>query len=644
MSMSVLVYCACVLAAATAAMTVAISLPQVLRLPVLSRALLGLALTPFALGTLGLIVVAIWPRAPAGLVVYAPLGVATGILVANRVTLIWAVGRAARRIRGQLTKGPAPERLIAVAALAAVLYVAYGAFAGTLVPIDAHDALIYLNEALAFAEGRAIASIPGFDGQPWDVIAGHPHGFVFQSYLAHALLAGNLESPGYPDDLTARLAFQFTFFCMLAAIGAGAALSRYRSAVAIAILLTLAVAPFQYIIVASSRDAFRIIPLVGLVVALCVPIRRKVPKAWAWAVLCGVLSAWTIQAHSLNLASIPVVALVFGVVYWQRRVPAKTIMVLLISAALCSIFAAKAYIANYLTTGHPLGYGMYYLVFQGTPIEQAFIESGRWGATRESVLGGFHQVFERYGYVVSLLSIAFAALAIVRFDRTNGRACVESSLAACFLAMLLIPLSGILDFGTVNLRGAMLSNLRYPLSTYAFCGVVVAPALLRSCTGLAQWGRGGRLAPLLIAVAVAFLCVASIRKWAPRQLNPGFWHAMFPELDIDAAPVGRWITSDNRLAYYHSRWRPIFLYTKPARPMLAAETYDAVWSLLEEWGVRAVVLDVRNGSWWPRMALYRVLSTSPGVVAHENAYFKTFTIRSYPSIAEPPVAAPAGRH
>ena len=60
--MSVLVYCACVLAAATAAMTVAISLPQVLRLPVLSRALLGLALTPFALGTLGLIVVAIWPR------------------------------------------------------------------------------------------------------------------------------------------------------------------------------------------------------------------------------------------------------------------------------------------------------------------------------------------------------------------------------------------------------------------------------------------------------------------------------------------------------------------------------------------------------------------------------------------------------
>jgi len=225
---------------------------------------------------------------------------------------------------------------------------------------DCADALIYLNEALHFATRRTLDSIPSFDGEPWDVIAGHPHGFLYQAFLAHALLVGDLHDPGFPRDLSARIAFQLVFTCLLLAIAAADALFRRRGTIAVALLLTFAVEPLQYISQSSSRDAFRVVPLIALAIVLCAPLVRRARQGAGWAVLCGVLAAWAISAHALNLFALPALGLVIGIAYLRTGVAPRTVAHAALAIGAFGLLAGSGYVRNLIETGHPLGYGMYY--------------------------------------------------------------------------------------------------------------------------------------------------------------------------------------------------------------------------------------------------------------------------------------------
>jgi len=618
-------YCASILLVAAAAAAWAVSLPRLFQLAALPRALLAAALTPFLVGTVTLVAAGVWPRAPALLFAWLPLASATAMLAFRWSAVMWMSRRIRLAIGCAFAARDPLASMLAIAASAGLIYVAYVALAGVRQPIIAHDALIYLNEALVFARNRTLDSIPTFDGQPWDVISGHPHGFLFQSYLAQALLAGHLSEPGFPNDLTARVAFQFTLFFLLAAIAGAAAMFRQMGGIPLALLLTFTVAPIQYISQSSSRDGFRLIPLLALTVVLCAPLIRRFQRRAGWAVLCGVLAGWSISAHALNLIHAPAIGLVVALAYLKRRVAAKTLFAGSLASIALAAFAARSYIGNFLDTGHPLGYGMYYLVYKGTPLAQAFLESGAWDGRSVSIVGGFNDVFQQFGYVVSVLSIVSAVAGILSRRLLRKRRAVYTVFAGCFLAMLVVPLSGLLDFGQINLRGAMLSNFRYPLGSYVLSGIVCAPVILGAIAG-----TGTRRNPWTVRVPVALatsaLAAWSISAWKVRELPTGYWAGMFPRIAVDAARGERWITSDNRLAYYHPGERPIFIYTRPARALLAAESADEVWRILREWRVRTVVLDRHLDGWWPRTTLYRALVDSPLVLAHDHSFLQVFTI------------------
>ncbi len=100
----------------------------------------------------------------------------------------------------------------------------------------------------------------------------------------------------------------------------------------------------------------------------------------------------------------------------------------------------------------------------------------------------------------------------------------------------------------------------------------------------------------------------------------------FPDLPVDASRGEHWITSDNRLAYYHPHARPIFLYTKPARALLAAKTIEDVWHTLDAWKVRAVVLDRHLPHWWSRTTLFRALEGSPRVTSSAESFLEVYVI------------------
>ncbi len=300
-----------------------------------------------------------------------------------------------------------------------------------------------MNEALHFATRRTLDSIPSFDGEPWDVIAGHPHGFLYQAFLAHALLVGDLHDPGFPRDLSARIAFQLVFTCLLLAIAAADALFRRRGTIAVALLLTFAVEPLQYISQSSSRDAFRVVPLIALAIVLCAPLVRRARQGAGWAVLCGVLAAWAISAHALNLFALPALGLVIGIAYLRTGVAPRTVAHAALAIGAFGLLAGSGYVRNLIETGHPLGYGMYYRIYEGTPLAEAFRDSGAWDARGVSIAEGIRTVFAQYGYAISILAFASSLLGLRVLSGRDRRR--YACFAGYFVLTLMLPLSGALD-------------------------------------------------------------------------------------------------------------------------------------------------------------------------------------------------------
>jgi len=627
--LNISLYTLCIAAMAVAATAWCISHPRLFHLRALQRALVGASLTPFLIGAFMLAASVVAPGAPARLFTYGSLVVAAGCAVLQLDTLRWAITRSGRAIATRVRRATSAPlisilRLTAIAVWLAVIGIA---IAGTRVPIIAHDALIYLNEALAFAQSRSIAGIPNFDGAPWDVIAGHPHSFLFQAYLAHALLFGDPDVPGYPNDIPARLAFQITFICLIAAISAACALFRRPGVIALGLLATLAVGRLEYISESSSRDGFRLIPVVVLLTLLCVPLIRRFPRNRSWGITCGIVAALAVAGHTLNVFALFGVAIAAGLAYWRHRVPLKDSLLV---ATIVSAFVAVAglpYALNYAATGHPLGYGMYYLIFKGTPLADIFLQSGRWSGGI-SVIGGFRQVFSDFGFGISLVALVLAALGLARPAITGRLYAAFVCFAAYFLVTLVLPLSGALDIGTVNLRGALISNFRYPLMSYILVGVVCAPIAIglleKQKNTLKNFGR-------ITVIALALLALSTAKKWDVRKLPQEYWTNLFPKVEARKEEGERWITTDNRIAYYHAHFRPIFIYTKAARPLLLASSPQEIWSILKAWNVRSLVLDRHIQGWWNETALYQTLSNSPTVRSKETPLFHIFQIDAFPA-------------
>jgi hypothetical protein len=617
---------------ALALATWAVAAPVFVKQRALVRALLGAALTPFVVGTLVLLTAAAWPGSPPVVMASLPLALALVLLLARRDILRWLAGRLALRARRWAKSGDGVAVALALAATILLTRVAFVVLSAVGKPLIDHDALIYLNAALHFATHRTLDAIPDFEGKPWDVIAGDPHGFLYQAFLAHALLAGDLHDPGFPRDLPARLAFQLTFVFLLVAIAGACALFRRRGAIAAGLLLTFAVGPLQHISQVSSRDAFRVIPLIALAVVLCAPLGRTMRRETGWLILCAILVAWSISAHTLNLFAVPALVSVVVLVYLKTGVAPRTTLRWSLSIGCFAALASWRYVRNYLETGDPLGYGMYYRIYEGTPLAQAFRENRDWNAASVSILEGFQRVFAQFGYPISILACLAATLCIAGV--LSGRyARWHACFAGYFVVTLVLPLTGLLD-GVVNLRGAMLNNVRYPLGSYTFVGVVCAPLLLRLVTRVDGRGRALLLRLPVVAFVVGISAWA-LRGWVPRDVPPHYWAAMFPVIDVDQARGEHWITSDNRVAYYHPHSRPIFLYTKPARVLLTATTEEEVWRILDEWRVRAVALDRRVPGWWSHTALFKALTDSPRVTSDARSFLEVYSITPSPEQHHP---------
>jgi hypothetical protein len=266
---------------------------------------------------------------------------------------------------------------------------------------------------------------------------------------------------------------------------------------------------------------------------------------------------------------------------------------------------------------------------------EAFRQTASWSG-ETSFLDSLRMLANRYGKLATYLPIACALLALALSAFSPRRALIRY-LCLTYLFLLCLPLLGAFEFGMESLRGALLSNLRYPLQTYVIAGAVVVLAFAemeaRAHTLRARWaGRAARATAVVLVVLLAAGSASAVHlKWRRGGENDA---RMLGELYLslrdrvagELRPGERWVTDLASTRYYVDRL-PIHLYTTSGRALFAAKSESEVWALLEQWNVRLVALYNKDPNWWPRTALYRALSDPNRAIAQTDAYGTVYRIQ-----------------
>ena len=379
-------------------------MPKWFHLAAIPRALLAASLTPHIIG---LLVMAL-----AEMGVHAPVFYAHGPTVLGAFMLAMSLPRLIRRVGGGCSLSRISVFGIALTAICLLFAIQLVRIllenAGTL-NVFAHDFNVYLTAAKVFAAKPSVDSMPSFFGGPGDVIVVHPHSFIFEAYLAQSLMLGHDQSFP-PLDFLARLAQQSTMVYLLLAISAASIAAGGRSAIVAAMCLTAYIPWVYYISGALSRDAFRLIPIIGFILILSslgLNFRSALVRRGA---LAGGFAAITIMSHTLGLmVSAMTAACILPYAFLLRRPSWRAWGLYLVPLTLIGGLSIVRYVQNYLNTGGFLGYGLQYSIYKDTWLESLL--SKAWTAEGQSWAVIFGTLFDRYGWYMQLTTVAVSCFA-----------------------------------------------------------------------------------------------------------------------------------------------------------------------------------------------------------------------------------------
>ena len=596
--------------------------PQLIRIPAFARVMIGFSVTPFFLALYTLFVAMVWGGASPLFFLLTPLFISS--------VLIWTYKDLALKCYNQvrdwcrkLIHEDARLNSLRLAVVLALVVVLFLLGSNASYYVLGNDGLIYFDEARAFAAQRTIESIPTFYGEPGEVVVGHPHTFLYQAYIAQALIAGG---GGYENDVLARSASQLTILFMFTSISALGATLRRPGLIPLALLITLTVSQFEYISYQDSRDGFRIIPLLlGIAALLPVVSRKKI--LLRQMLMPGIFLSLAIAAHTLNIIFVFLLWASLFFLCAQGKMLWKNLSVLSLVVIVLCLPPLLHYLDNALTTGHITGYGMNYTLYKGTPLWDVFQESAFWKNGDVGFWGALLNYASKYGYLITFSAI-FCSLLGVMFSSRIGLPRKFNSVSMIFIFFLLIPISGIFDLSGVNLQSAMVSNLRYPLIVFAIAGIVIATVLLQLIRYI-RVDKGKELQILLVLSAGYFVGQYSYDEW--RAKSEATQYVITNMIEMNAyvdnllEPGENWVSDRYDLAYYSAK-HPVHIYSLLGSQLYSADSPEQVYGLLEKWNIRLIALSNDDPNWWPVTTFYKVIYKSKTVSQHKLGYWTIFII------------------
>jgi tetratricopeptide (TPR) repeat protein len=623
-------------------------LPRMLPLPRPGRFLFGLTLTPFAIGAVTAILGTAAAGAPPWLFFWLPAALAV-------VPLVFYGWRTLRRLerdtRRKWRTTPAPRLASGIIILALGLFVGVVApklWANAWSPISGHDALLYSSKAAKFAEQRTISAIYGLRGDPAGTAREDSHGVLYPAFLGHAMLTKmNGQQAGPPDDYAVRFAFQASFPLMLLAVVALGASYRLMGVGALAVILLLMVGRFEYVSFQSSRDAYRIIPILlysALLVELS-PARLRARAHPSVVLPLLLLPVAALYGHTLSGIVAAISTVVWAGCVVVRRAPLRTVMLLLAIIGVGFVLGSLRYLDLYLLDGVIQGYASVEGTVNGTVLAP-ILQASRREVGQVGLLARLNLPFAIDGFRLSVAGIAaaFASLAWWWRVRNVKQAFVFLLLGLTVLAVFL-PLTGLLDYSGYRISRSFVRNERYTLHWYPYASVAVAGLLLvwhrvlvrvfkRTHNPYKVRAANAALAAVTVTAAVAALLVIN-NEWRMRSttMSASAGEVTAPvRLMLDELPSSqKWLLDDDRYNYNLGN-DGLVMYTRATWPVVRAQDTVAARQALDDLHIGAVALLRRDiQGWWDELPFVSLLN-EPGeaVTLIGDAYLVFDRVTSQP--------------
>ncbi len=520
-----------------------------------------------------------------------------------------------------------PLRLASVFALVLVALVSFKLVRNSLEPIHAHDALVYLSEASIFSQERTLDAANSFRDRPDGTLRGNWHNFLWPAFLSHALMHTDSDVLGYPDDAAVRAAFQWTVLCAILSLTALAACVRYPGVSLLSFLLLLQVPLFAYLSNHSSRDGFRIVPLLLLAAVLAglSPQRIKYGFRWPYLIAPILLAACCISGHALGGLIAVLIVLAWGLWGLILRTNTTRLFLVLGAVAIGLFLGGSFHWKAYFETGN----------FKGSrgecSIARLPVETHAGDVRQDKVAsrGRYIELLRRDQYRVSIAGLLCAGIAIAIGIRSR-RSYREGHLLFFGLATfaVTIPFLGLLDFGIYPISEWFTSNFRYQMHWYPFGAVCIASVTLLGYEQLRLLQKGSYhtiaaviLAGLILLVSVTAYTTVYKRWHASADKKAEFMRQVGYLADaMNRMPQGKKLLLEDARYNYYLGSRAMLLFSRPACDILEAQDHLQLKEALRRRNIAAVVLEEESlaGRWDHSRLLHTLADPEVTVLTHHK--------------------------
>ena len=521
--------------------------------------LTGVAVTPFAQYLWMLLMALLWPQAPRLVYIGVPP-------VLAGVYLLYRLFKTHRQWLSLLRSGVAALRRIRLDRAALISFCFALAMGILLMPIcirtatsavgSLGDSGEYMGLALRYAEGRDTAGLFEKDDVQSDY-RGHAHFPSLELYMAYGLMHTS-DTYGYPYDKPAFTAIGILIFYLLSAfIALCLRLTRGKLRwLMVALLLFNLIPNFVYSIGGATRDAWRILAVLLLVLAVF-DLRPAKGRRYALSLLfMFFVSFVTMSAHVVCFVIVPFivaawVAAVFAEALALRSHPGRTLLKSLgmaLSAAGGVLLGFAGNLWCYLKWGEFSPWRVMY-TYTNAPwfdtymrmdyrLEETTSGINFWTARHDIVMAHASPV-GIWGIRIALLTLVICIGWLIWKRRQKPTVLGQSKpdLSMLMIALLtvftLAPMTGLLDSPLYSFSSTFIKLTRYTLQWYFLAAAMIAatgayvedkwPALL-------AWGqkRLPKLAfPVWFAKIPAYLCVILCVAWFAEGVKVTGYSASF---------------------------------------------------------------------------------------------------------------------
>jgi tetratricopeptide (TPR) repeat protein len=608
-----------------------------------SRFLIGVCITPYVIGIWMKFAAIVMPSGSRWFFISLPFLIALIILSCYTPQVMTRIKRFLQK-NYQFSHKLLPIFVIYLCALFLIGLVTSKIVVNGNAIIQSHDSLVYLTNALDFANERTYESTLSYLDDPEGNFRGTSHSFIFSAFLSHALLHTDSSTLGYPNDHAARWAFQVTIVYMFLAMFALALTFRTVGVGALSLILLLQVSQLEYISYASSRDAFRVIPLILFTILLASLTRNMLNNKLRQFTLIPlfILSAFSLMGHTLGGIVVVMVILswLFWVGWWNRKIWRNIILINLV-IILGLLIGGLHYVDRYLKTNSIMGESTGRNALIGTPLEYAINPS-----TSDERLMSIHATkIERLTITLGLdqgkLSIPgllFGGLSIIfisRFKKDKDYAQLPFIGGITFT--IILPFSGLMDLDFYELSRAFSSNIRYSIHWYPFLAICISALVLYSYNWLLDTGKSSvKFFANMFLIVLSLLISYSSYKTIDTQ-----WRILSETVENQFANTinefnyilatmpkdKKILMNDGRYSYYLGQ-QVMTRFAKPTWPVTRAKNEEEVQLAISELNIGAVMLNTREiEGWWDQLPLYSYLNNTHNTIqVYSDNRFQVYRI------------------